>query len=698
MKFLLCFVLIILFCEVLLAEEAGKSPIVVNGDQVEFLPNEQKVVGSGNITIDYEDIHLTCNKIVVYNDTKDVDAGGDVVLKMPTGELKGERVKYNFSTKKGTVLNAKAVSGQWFGYGEEIDILSKDSYKVINGYITSCDLPNPHYKISSKSVTIYSDNRVTADNVIIKAGNVPIGYLPKYHYSLKADWPTISVLPGKKKNWGVFLLNSYRYEFDEKNKLTLRVDERQKWGLGEGFDYKYSFGNFGNGIIKTYYTNQRDKDRQEPLKGEEQRWRGQLRHRWDIEDKVTTFIEYHKLSDANMTKDFFYREEYDKEASPESYIYTLYKQPEYSASFLTRKRVNRFQTVVERLPEFRFNLKDQRIMDMPLYFKTDSMAVNLNKETIDGAEDISTLRFDTINKLSLPFRCVDFISLTPYAGMHDTAYSRNNTDDDAELRAAFFTGIDASSKFSRVYDVTGEFLGVGFNKLLHIVTPSVKYEYIHQPSVDYLKLQQFDDVDSLDTTSKFSLVLENKLKTKRGQNSGLTSVDLGYLAISSDYLYNPEGMGSQFSNVNGDLELTPFEWMTVESDTRYDPDTRDFQTWNNDFYVDNKDKWRIGVGSRYWQNEETELTSEWFYKLNDKWSFRTFARYDLKQVEDSGNKIINRFNEKELTILKDLHCWIAEMSVSSGRDGGTSLWFVMKLKASPKIPFDFKDYYPAPKR
>jgi len=43
--------------------------------------------------------------------------------------------------------------------------------------------------------------------------------------------------------------------------------------------------------------------------------------------------------------------------------------------------------------------------------------------------------------------------------------------------------------------------------------------------------------------------------------------------------------------------------------------------------------------------------------------------------------------------MKDLHCWLAEVSLDIDRDGGTTLWFSMKLKASPKVPFDFKDYY-----
>ena len=156
-------------------------------------------------------------------------------------------------------------------------------------------------------------------------------------------------------------------------------------------------------------------------------------------------------------------------------------------------------------------------------------------------------------------------------------------------------------------------------------------------------------------------------------------------------------MGSQFSIVKGDLELTPFNWFRFESDTRYDPDTEDFQTWNTDFYINRSEDWQFGLGSRYEQNKSSELASELFYKLNNELSFRTLAMYDLKEVEDSGHKYINKFKDKELTIIKDLHCWLTEVSVSEGRDSGITVWAVMKLKASPKVPFDFKDYYPHPK-
>ncbi|MBU1853113.1 MAG: LPS export ABC transporter periplasmic protein LptC [Candidatus Omnitrophica bacterium] len=678
------------------AQEHEKGPVEVNGDEVEYFPKEKKVVGVGNISIEYGTVLLTCNKITVYTDTKDAYAEGNVVLKSPASELRGEKVKYNFNTKKGEVLDARVKSGDWYAGGKRVELLSESSYRVEDGYITSCDLDEPHYKISSNNVVIYPDNKVVAKDVIFKVGGMPVAYLPRYNYSLDTEWPTFNVIPGKKKNWGFFALTSYRYEMDENNKLTLKIDERENWGLAEGLDYKYAFNDFGEGVFRSYYTNQRDRDRGELLKGEEERYRLQARHRWDINDRKTTILEYHKSSDDEMTKDFFYREEYDRDPSPESYIYLLDRQPEYSLGLLSRKRVNRFQSVVERLPEVRFDLKDQRLFGRPIYFKTDTSFTSLNSKTANSSTDSDVVRFDVYNKLSSPLYLADFLSVSPFVGMRDTFYSKDINGDEDELRTAFYTGIDSSMKFFKTYDNTGKFLGVTFNKLHHIITPTVEYRYIHTPSITVGELQQFDDIDSIDRTSTFSLGLENKLQTKRLIDNKLKTVDLANLLLTGDYLYRPEH-GSRFSDVKLDLELTPYDWLRVEFDTLYDPSTRDFQNWNTDLYIDKGDDWRLGVGSRYWQDSEHELTSEIFFRLNNEWAFRVFGRYDLKEVESDGHKIINRFDTKEITVIKDLHCWLAEVSVDMDRDDGATLWLVLKLKASPKVPFDFKDYYAVPK-
>jgi LPS-assembly protein len=671
-------------------------PVEVNGDQVEYFPNEKKVVGSGNISIDYKGAKLTCDRITVYTDTKDADAEGNVVIKSQTSEIKGEKVRYNFETKKGKILKVRVKSGQWYGGGESAELLPDGSVEIKDGYVTSCELERPHYKISSKDVTIRPDNRAVAKDVFFKAGEIPIAYLPRYNYSLDSDWSNLEVIPGRKKKWGAFALTGYRYEMDKDNAFTLRLDEREKWGIAEGLDYKYNFSNFGDGLLRTYYTHQRDRDRHEPLMAEEERYRVQLRHRLNLNGNVSGILEYHKLSDVDFTKDFFYREEYEREPSPESYLYLLDGEPEYSVSLLTRKRMNRFQTVVERLPELRFDLKDQGLFDSPVYFKTDTSFSNLTNKTASSSTDSDVARFDMNNKLSLPLYPLDFLSASPFVGMRDTFYTKDINGNEDEFRTAFYTGIDLSTKFAKTYEFSGNILGVEVDRLHHIVTPTIEYEYIHEPSTTPGNLQQFDDTDNLARKSTLTLGLENKLQTKRTKDGKPKTIELGYFLITGDYLYKPEN-GSRFSNVKGDLEFTPYNWLRLESDTQYDPSSRDFQAWNMDLNIDKGDEWRWGFGSRYWQDTEHELTSQLSFKLNSEWLFRLFGRYDLKEVEANGHKIINRFDTKGVSVVKDLHCWLAEVSLDVGRDGGATVWFVMKLKASPKVPFDFKDYYAAPK-
>src|SRR3989338_7892727 len=149
------------------------NPIEVNGDQVEFFPKEKKIIGKGNVTIDYEGIKLTCDSITVYTETKDAQAEGNVVLTTPGAELKGEKINYNFGTRQGDILKARASLRGWYAFGDKIELFSDATYKIINGYITSCDLAKPHYKIVSKSVTIYPSNKVVARDVTVKVGNAP---------------------------------------------------------------------------------------------------------------------------------------------------------------------------------------------------------------------------------------------------------------------------------------------------------------------------------------------------------------------------------------------------------------------------------------------------------------------------------------------------------------------------------------------
>ena len=104
---------LIAFSPSLFAEETA-SPVVVNGDQVEYFPEEDKVVGQGNISVDYKGSRLACDKIVVFLKTKEAQAEGDVRLYYQDGVFTGEKLHYNFDTMQGVFEEAKGQVPPWY--------------------------------------------------------------------------------------------------------------------------------------------------------------------------------------------------------------------------------------------------------------------------------------------------------------------------------------------------------------------------------------------------------------------------------------------------------------------------------------------------------------------------------------------------------------------------------------------------------
>ncbi|MFA5499911.1 MAG: LPS export ABC transporter periplasmic protein LptC, partial [Candidatus Omnitrophota bacterium] len=87
-------------------EMKQKAPIIVNGDKVEYFHEQKKVVGTGNISIDYEDVRLTCDKVTVYLDTREALAEGNVKITQKDAYFTGEKLNYNFDKRTGKAIDA----------------------------------------------------------------------------------------------------------------------------------------------------------------------------------------------------------------------------------------------------------------------------------------------------------------------------------------------------------------------------------------------------------------------------------------------------------------------------------------------------------------------------------------------------------------------------------------------------------------
>jgi len=697
---LILFTLSLIIASSLYADEGEKKiPIIVNGDKVEYFQDERKVIGSGNIEITYEDVRLTCDKIVVEMDTKEALAEGNVKLFHKESVHSGEKATYNFETKKGGVVNASLSASPWYGKGELIERTGASEYCVKKGYISTCEKDPPHYKIQTRQVKIFLDDKVTATNTVMYIGGVPILYMPFYVHLLSEKRPGVTVTPGYDREWGGFALTSWRYTLNDYIKGYVHTDYREKRDFASGIDTKYNTKYLGEGLLETYYMNERTihakriwDDRDEPTT-ERERYKLQLRHKWRINPDMVVTGEYHKFSDETFLKDYYYRD-YESDENPATYISGLRQRPFYSAEFIVNKRANHYETSVERLPEFNFDMEKDRLFNTNFYYTTQNSVTNLDKKYGDDSQqDLDVIRVDTYDELSYLVKPLDLLSISPYIATRQTYYSKDMWGEEDFIRGTFYTGVDVSTRFFKTFECNTDIFGLDINGLHHIVNPVVRYYYNHHPTILPANLMQFDDFDNIDRKNGIRFEFENKLQTKRENinNPGtMDTIELARLLVTTDYLFKVE-QGSEFTDFDAELELRPYRWLYMESDLTYDHTKAKIEKAGWDLIAKDprpEDKWRFSIGQRYELEHSSQLTSELSYKLSPKWRVRVYERFQFKE---------NSLKEQEYSITRDLHCWDAEFLFNARKPEEKTFWFILRLKAFPNIPIKASTSYHKPK-
>jgi hypothetical protein len=516
----------------------------------------------------------------------------------------------------------------------------------------------------------------------------------------------VQLMPGKSKDWGAYMLSAWRYNITEDVKGRIYFDYRQKLGVAEGFGTNYSTSDFGKGDFKYYYTQERSRFFDEGIPAEFQRYLIRWRHQWNIDEKTNLTSEYYKITDSkrilhgsthNFLKDYFFRE-YEKDSQPLSYALAHHSFNYSSMDFLMQKRINRWYSQEEKLPEIKYSLPSLQLGETPFYFDNSSSYVNYNyKNAVPSLSfnDVTANRFDTTNKFSLPTKAA-FIKLTPFISGQDS-YSDKSTYG-ATSTIVFSTGSDASTKFYRLFNIKSNLLGLDINNLRHIITPSIAYSY-SKTSLMPAGKARFGGGATTAGGSSASLALSNKLQTKRkGQ-----SVDLLDLNVTNTYTFKPKTgtkRGSSLSDFLFTLKLLPYSWMRVDANTTYkhsgprsDVGYNHFTNANYNISFDFGKERLFAFGQRYQFKGGNEITYDLDWRLSPKWKFSFYQRRN--RGHDPALK--RGLREQEYALSRDLHCWTWEINYNVKKGAGETIWFILRLKAFPELEFEYNQTYHQPK-
>ncbi len=670
------------------------QPVELKGDTIEYKSDEAKFVVTGNVYLKQDNAVLFCDKLEFYRDKKEAHAEGNVILDTDKGRIWAEKVFYNFETKKGEFTNARLLADPIYGRARSIIKVRENYYIVQDGYVTTSDYDIPEYRVRSKRIDVYPGDKAVARSSVMYLGGVPVLYLPQYTQDLSGKRPHFSVTPGYKKNFGPFIFISYHTVLTDRIETTYHLDYRQAKGLGWGVDTKYDTRPFGRGLVRTYYTYEDNTDMHrawsdaEILQEQQQRYRVEWRHQWEIDPSTLLIGQYNKETDPFFLKHYFLRE-YRTDGAPPTYALLTHTTSKTSMSLLTDIRVNRFESKVERLPEVNFTLSNQQIGLTGFYFKSTNTAVSLVK-TEPSPADIRyrTLRLDSDNELSRPFKFA-FLEFRPFAGAEETAYARTlDSRDNNAVRQVLKTGTDVSTKFYKIYDFNYNKYGIEINRLRHVITPTAGYLFQHHPTLASSKLFPYDGIDARTQTDKFSLGLENKWQTKREGKS----VDLLRALLTTDFRLKDNRLisagttamteypsSASFGDVTLDMEFTPNKYVSLYSDMTYDNDLQHLRTANLDAYINSHKNWTFDVSRRYTLDDDDIVTTLWEYRLNPKWRTMVYDRWNI----DSGT-----LQEQRYGFVRDLHSWEVEFSVGRQKTmtkPASEVWIVFRIKAFPSL-------------
>lgn len=699
-------------------------PGTVQG-RVEYVGNDT-FTGTNGVIIQYHhEATLEAERATVNTRSGEVEADGRVRIEADGMVWAGEHVTYNFKThhletsefrtgKLPVLVGAEGLVGENTGP-------TNHYYLATNAVVTTDDVADPLYQVRARRILVVPGQYVAMWNAVFYVGGLPVFYYPYYERSLHAHQNHFTLKPGFRSMYGPYLLGTYAWFADQVADGKVHTDYRYKRGPGVGPDVNLHLGQWGDYQFKYYYVNDNDANYSTnllPVAVNIPR----NRQRFEMQGQATPYTnlnvkaQVNYQSDPLMLHDYF-QGDYGADPQPQTFVEADRTWDNWSLDVLASPEVDNFFDQVERLPDVRLTGFTQPVYSTPFYYDSQTSLGYYEKFYADtnavgspvlANTNYAAMRFDTYQQVSLPWTFGDWLNVAPRVGGRITYYGDSDSpvhEFNQTWRKVFNTGARASFKVSRLWaDATNSFLQV--DGLRHVMEPSADYVYVPNPSAPPAQLPQFDfeqpglllspiefpdysSIDSVDSQNVIRFGLRNTLQTKRGGQIE----DLVDWNLLLDWRLRPNQGQSTFNDLYSDLTLKPRNWLGVQEQFRYDPNTGKFNMAFHQiqFTPGNRFSWGIG----YWYLRpgfptptdlgDNYVTSTMFYRLDDNWGLRLGHDFNAHN---------GRLQEQDYTVYRDMRAWTAALTFHVADntvgpvDYGVSFSFSFKAEPSQHVGDD----------
>jgi lipopolysaccharide assembly outer membrane protein LptD (OstA) len=231
--------------------------------------------GAVEIELVSQGIRFSADVADYYDDQHRLVAVGNVVFVTQSSRISADRAEFDTKSRTGTFFNAfgsasvsDKVDKSFFGgqepdaffYGETIEKLGVDRYRIKKGGFTTCVQPTPRWEVTANTVTLVVDKRAILKNAVLKVKDVPLFYVPAMYFPInKEDRSTGFLMPvyGTSTIRGSSLSNAFFWAINRSQDLTLMHDWFTRTGQGYGGEYRYVASAGSTGEFRMYRMNER---------------------------------------------------------------------------------------------------------------------------------------------------------------------------------------------------------------------------------------------------------------------------------------------------------------------------------------------------------------------------------------------------------------------------------------------------------
>lgn len=602
--------------------EIEEEEFNIEADSYELDQSGNWAHASGEVVIEYGKFRLEADKVSYNTETGQVKAEGEICLSSRNKEgeedlftWKTEKLSGNFESGQFTSSEYHLRHGETFIQGPKAERDENGNFRLPSARISTCDHladedPHPHYEMHAREI-LYSTEKeqFQMNHALLKIGPVPVFYLPVFYWNRNWSKNNLTIRVGHKSEWGSFAIIGRRFQLNDETTIKLGIEGRTKRGvaLSAGLRHKTDNSNTELSLygMRDAEPPETDEGFNRRFKSEEDRYRIQLYHHHKLTDRLDLRLNLDKLSDIDMLEEWFI-DEYRRSPQPRSYIDLRYHEDWFNLSLAARPQINDFYTVVERMPELRFEVPRQPVSDSGFYYQTDTSLARLHTKWRDfdrplvsgmniEAEDYSAWRFDTLHMLYRPFDLGQSTQFTPRAGLRVTHYSDSsgagiNTGDLVDLyrvddpyldqfedvdeldfdttlanyddqggaitRWTGELGFELSRKFTAVWpDSSIPLLRDSTDGTRLITRPYANYTYIPEPSEDRDHIYHFDRVDRIMKQNFIRLGTEQRLQTRNPEKNGIYTV--ARMNTYADFHFETPPERGNLGNLASKIEITP---------------------------------------------------------------------------------------------------------------------------------------------